>query len=400
MTFYEAALEILRREGRPLSVDEITQRALEENLLSHTGRVPEEIMRSRLVAMSQVEQGREVVAVAPGTFGLAEWGLEQDDAAAQASLPAPPDLGPPLRPTERTPMTLQEARSARAAIEQGKHEAADREARAKARRRWRRPTPGETPADALEAIVVEVGGGPVDLIYVVQALDRQEDLPEGFPTDIDGLRRLAMDENAARAEAGLPPRFVVQGDRIDLTQPPGATGTPAFDPDAVHFGRDDRALSRAADRLAKGLADLDAEAIERLLLRLLDAYGVEGVKVAKRSAKGSPLFLGTLRVGVVKLRLAIRLVASGRDLCPDDVDELREDLEHYSAGVGVLASTGRAERSVRSRAEDASKKPVLLFDGAALARACVERGLGVRRRLEETVEYDERALVWAAQGGQ
>ncbi len=40
MTFLEAAIEILRQAGRPLSVKEITERAVTQNLLSVLGRTP------------------------------------------------------------------------------------------------------------------------------------------------------------------------------------------------------------------------------------------------------------------------------------------------------------------------------------------------------------------------
>ena len=44
MTFYEAALRVLESEARPLHVQEITQKSVQQNLLSHVGKTPEQTM--------------------------------------------------------------------------------------------------------------------------------------------------------------------------------------------------------------------------------------------------------------------------------------------------------------------------------------------------------------------
>ena len=51
MTFTEAAEEVLRIAGKPLHYKEITELAIEKNLLSHVGKSPEVTMGSRLAAL-------------------------------------------------------------------------------------------------------------------------------------------------------------------------------------------------------------------------------------------------------------------------------------------------------------------------------------------------------------
>ena len=51
MTFTEAAAEVLRLVGRPLHYKEITDLAIEKNLLSHVGKSPEVTMGARLAAL-------------------------------------------------------------------------------------------------------------------------------------------------------------------------------------------------------------------------------------------------------------------------------------------------------------------------------------------------------------
>ena len=74
MTFTEAAVEILRRAGKPLHFKEIAESAVRDSLLSHVGQDPETIMGQRLAALARREEERKIVAVAPeGTFALADW---------------------------------------------------------------------------------------------------------------------------------------------------------------------------------------------------------------------------------------------------------------------------------------------------------------------------------------
>ena len=50
MTFTDAAAEVLRLVGKPLHYKEITDIAIEKNLLSHVGKSPEVTMGARLAA--------------------------------------------------------------------------------------------------------------------------------------------------------------------------------------------------------------------------------------------------------------------------------------------------------------------------------------------------------------
>ena len=43
MTFTEAALEILKREGKPLHFKDLTERAMTKKLLTFVGRTPEPV---------------------------------------------------------------------------------------------------------------------------------------------------------------------------------------------------------------------------------------------------------------------------------------------------------------------------------------------------------------------
>jgi len=74
MTFTEAAAEVLRIAGKPLHYKEITELAIEKNLLSHVGKSPEVTMGARLAALLKKEdKANPIVRVKPGVFALRDW---------------------------------------------------------------------------------------------------------------------------------------------------------------------------------------------------------------------------------------------------------------------------------------------------------------------------------------
>ena len=74
MTFTDAAREVLRMVGRPLHYKEITEIAIEKNLLSHVGKSPDVTMGARLAATLKKEgDDNPLVRVKPGVFALREW---------------------------------------------------------------------------------------------------------------------------------------------------------------------------------------------------------------------------------------------------------------------------------------------------------------------------------------
>src|SRR5436305_14101535 len=157
MTFTEAAVEVLRRTGKPLHYKEIADVALRDNLLSHVGQDPEVTMGQRLAAMAKREEDRKVVAVAPdGTFALIEWAVP---AEAQVEAVAPPlqpdDAGEPLyRPREREPRPIHAQARRRLAELQAEHEGGYEEAEAE-RRRQDQGRKGQRRFPAPAEVVVE-----------------------------------------------------------------------------------------------------------------------------------------------------------------------------------------------------------------------------------------------------
>jgi hypothetical protein len=92
MTFTEAAAEVLRLAGKALHYKEITELAIEKNLLSHVGKSPEVTMGARLAALLKKEdKTNPIVRVKPGVFGLRDWSEKKGKRGAKED-EAPPSL--------------------------------------------------------------------------------------------------------------------------------------------------------------------------------------------------------------------------------------------------------------------------------------------------------------------
>jgi len=116
MTFTEAAAEVLRLVGRPLHYKEITDLAIEKNLLSHVGKSPEVTMGARLAALlKKSSKDNPLVRVKPGVFALREW----DDATIKAGMndKSPRPTGEPASSPEETPIDAAQERAGATAEE-------------------------------------------------------------------------------------------------------------------------------------------------------------------------------------------------------------------------------------------------------------------------------------------
>jgi HB1, ASXL, restriction endonuclease HTH domain/Restriction endonuclease len=91
MTFTEAAAEVLRLAGKPLHYKEITELAIEKNLLSHVGKSPEVTMGARLAALLKKEdKTNPIVRIKPGVFGLRDWSDKKGKRGHAAEEPEAP----------------------------------------------------------------------------------------------------------------------------------------------------------------------------------------------------------------------------------------------------------------------------------------------------------------------
>jgi len=146
-----------------------------------------------------------------------------------------------------------------------------------------------------------------------------------------------------------------------------------------------RAVARG---LRKRLGEADVGTFEKSVVKMMHALHFRELKVAKRSKEG-PLLTARKREGSVELRFAVRMLKGTPSIDRKMVQELRRDLGHYSAQVGLLVSAGDVRGDARSEAQ-ASGALVMLWCGDALGEKFLEAKTAVTVTQVELFDLDER----------
>jgi ribonuclease E len=123
-------------------------------------------------------------------------------------------------------------------------------------------------------------------------------------------------------------------------------------------------------------------------VRMLQGNGFREIKVAKRSKDG-PLMTARKREGSVELRFAVRVSRGGQPVDRRAVQELRKDLGHYAAQVGLMVSAQDLRGDARGEATS-SGALVMLWCGDALGEKFLDAEAGVTISRVEIYEIDER----------
>ncbi|MBI3184290.1 MAG: restriction endonuclease [Myxococcales bacterium] len=416
MTFYEAALRVLEGAGRPLHVFEITEKSIQQNLLSHVGKTPEQTMLSRLAAMARRRGDRKVIVTAKDTFALADWQLPEDAQALEqtgVAEPHPEEALPPLRPPERHP----EPRGDNVrAVGRGERKRRRDEEEERGRRRRFPPLP-----EVVFEVLSDAGEGLPASEIAERARARElagEDLtPEQILTAL-------LEDNQRRIDASRRPQFLFdrESGRVSLERAGQPSEAPPLELQAafaaalgipLEGGRP--VLPRSAERgvdisaelgqvqaakaaakdarkamarvLRRTLAELDAGTLEKAAARMLHALHFRELKVAKRSKEG-PLLTARRREGSLEVRCAVRFIRGSGPVDRRAVQELRRDLGHYSAQLGLLLCPGDLRGDGRGEAQSGGPL-VFLWCGEALAEKFLEAKVGVLAHKVELYELDE-----------
>ncbi|ABC81408.1 HTH domain-containing protein [Anaeromyxobacter dehalogenans] len=367
MTFTEAAIEVLRREGKPLHFRKIAEIAIRENLLDHVGKIPEETLADQLAAHCRLPHAeRRVLPVQPGTFALSEWGLDEDPLGLENLIEPPPENELPYRSRERHPSPSREMARATGRDERGRGRRREEEDR-----RARRFPP---PAEVAYEILAGAGRALTLAEIALQGTERML-MPDAFVRDTASLSAALAEDNRRREASGRHPLFQVEGEAVTLIaqpEPGERPAAPAPRPAAAAPG-DLRRAALAA--LRRRLRECEPPAVEHVAIRMLEKLGYREVKVAKRGRE-HVVCTARKRIGLADLRHAVRIVRTGAEASRRDVTDLRRDLVHYGAQLGVVVTAGDAARDARGEASAAGQLPVILLCGEAFAEAMTEAGLG------------------------
>ncbi|MGB8930841.1 MAG: HTH domain-containing protein, partial [Anaeromyxobacteraceae bacterium] len=391
MTFTEAAIEVLRREGKPLHFTKIAEIASREDLLDHVGKIPEETMAGQLVAHCRLPKAdRRVIAVQHGTFALVEWGLDEDPAGTENLVEPPPVDEVPYRSNERHPIPSREVVRASGRGEGRGEPRGRRREEGEERRPKRFPPPSEVAYEIL-------AGSDRALTLVEIATQGSERLlmPEAFVRDLGSLRAALLEDNRRRESAGRKQLFALAGETVTLVAQPEPGDRAAAAPLRAPVSSVD--LRQAAlGALRSRMRDCDGPTFEHLAAALLERMGYQELKVVKRGREHA-IYTARKQLGAANLRHAIRVLRAHEDVTRRDVQDLRRDVSNYGAQIGVVIGTGDAQREARGEAGAGGQLPVILLCGEALSEAATEAGVGCRQVI--VPEVDESFFRDAAEKG-
>lgn len=188
MTFTEAAIEVLRREGKPLHFRKIAEIAIRESLLDHVGKIPDDTMADQLVAHCRLPHpDRRLIPIQSGTFALVEWGMDEDPLGLESLIEVPPEDEPAYRGTERHPVPSRE-------IARGTGRTEGRR-----RREEEGPRPRRFPPPAEVAYEILAGtGSPLTLAEIAAQGAERLLMPDAFVRDAGALRAALQEDNRRR----------------------------------------------------------------------------------------------------------------------------------------------------------------------------------------------------------
>jgi hypothetical protein len=369
MTFTEAAIEVLRREGKPLHFKKIAEIAIREALLEHVGKVPDDTMADQLAAHCRLPHpDRRVIPVQTGTFALVEWGFDEDLAGLENLVEVPPEGELPYRGRERHPIPSREiARGAPRGEREGRRRRED-----EGPRQRRFPPPAEVAYEILAG-----AGRPLAVAEIAAQGAERLLMPEAFVRDAGSLSAALLEDNRRRESGGRHGLFQIEGDQVTLVSQPEPGERPA--PSVALAATRPPATAAEARRaglaaLRRRLRECDGPTVEFVVCRALEKLGFHEVKVAKRGRE-HVTYTARRRMGIADVRHGIRILRGG-EAGKRDVSELRRDLGLYGGQIGAVVTPGEAVREARTEATAPGQLPVLLLCGEALAELLVEAGVG------------------------
>lgn len=429
MTFFEAAVEVLREAGRPLHFKKIAQQAVARDLLSHVGKSPEDTMSARLSQEAAKSADASVIEeVRPNVFGLRA-GVDVDDAsetillrepAADEPEPAPveqdaevdDDLSPVAAPSvvrvdsdNRRRGRKRSRRGGRRSDETSTDEDRPNQAEAsdesdddgdapKPSRNDRSRSRGGRSRNKVETPERTESLGNDDLGDVAAAavgvLERAKgraysaskvsnELAKAKVGALSALGTAALRStltavNERRAHQGRPPVF--EETKPNFWALATASGTSLARSYAAleHWQVGHRRT--LADSLVQSLGELDDTALGSLFTLLLDRLGYTDLQ----QHEDAPVTLSARSPSALApATLAVQIFAGSQTVRPENVAALRGSLHKYGATSGVCFALGGVDDATQEELDVPNVAPIALLDGPAIADLLIESGVGVAR---------------------
>ena len=404
MTFFEAAVAVLRDAGRPLHFKKIAAAAAERELLSHVGREPEETMRARLAQEAKKPAADSVIdEVRPGVFGIRA-GADVDHAVETLALRAP-ENGDEPEPVEDDADPEANSLEPVKAPKVVRSEDNDRRRRRRGRGRDDKRRDDKRRDDKRGGRSEEADDAPIELADVPPADNSDLTDIARAVADILGsggrgkgvaastisgqlakrevgrlgklgtaaLRDVLLEANAKRAAAGRPPAF--EETKPNFWMLAAASGSALADSYAALEQWQTRHRHALASTIVARLGSMSPAALGTVVTLLLDRLGYSELTVGE---DGNTIGAKSPR-GLTRTTVAIRSFDANTKVDREQVAALRGSLHQFSAAEGVILALGGVDGGAEEEAAVPNVAPVTILGAAELAAKMIAAGVGVAR---------------------
>ena len=355
MTFYEAALEVLRKSGRALHYKKITEVAIRDDLLAHVGRTPLIMMEQRLEFEAKKGDDAWIFQTRPGVYSLKEDVVDSLNEKASVR-----EKKEEIKPKEK--------RKKRRSIE------ADMDRPSKDVKKVEKITGTfDSVADAAYAVLLQSGStNPVPIDEVANVIFRQKLV--GFHThepELSTESALLLD-NAAKIKEGMLPRFTkVNSEEWVLTR--WAFSKKSADAESKIAALVAEIEEETKRELSVVVSKVSKEVYEMLITQLLSEMKFTNVKIAKRTNDGE-VILSANRQGFSDTRICIFLANSSKVLESKHLKNFKKSLGHYSASEGIVIHLGKLGKDL---VKSAKTLKLSFLDQKNITSLLFEYGIGI-----------------------
>lgn len=345
MKAFDAVIKVLQDEGRPLRIDEITRRILEQNLWQTSGQTPEATIEAR-IAVDIKEHGTSshLQRVAKRTFALRSWHLpEYSGKPFRKKTPASelPEATEPLNGLQpEAPHCMSFTDAAKQILEQyGNRQPMNyRNITDRALQLGLIKTRGQTPAQTMYA-------------QILTEIERDQRRGESGRFTRHGRGMIGLSN---WADVGL-------ADEIEQHN------------------------NEVRQKLREHLHAINPGEFEDMIGSLLTKIGFESVQVTSRSNDGGIDVRGTLVVaGVIRTNMAVQAKRWKYNVQTPTIQQVRGSLGTHDQGL--IITTSDFSSGARKEAERSNAVPVALMNGEQLVALLVEYNIGITRITYDLIE--------------
>ena len=146
------------------------------------------------------------------------------------------------------------------------------------------------------------------------------------------------------------------------------------------------------DQLLDYILNLDADALERLVGRVLEEMDYQNVEVIGQIGDGGVDVVADIEMGITSVREVVQVKRHQRNVQRKDLDALRGSLYRFDAVRGTLVTTSGFARGTKDAAIAKGAPPITLIDGERFIDLLVDHDIGVRKHSIEVISIDLQGL--------